>query len=195
MIDLLKTRPRERISPPGANAFRWQTQKNCLAVETLITDQNVWTKKELVETPLCYRLKGMQLHKKVNITLKRFWYLDGAMPENSIVMGSFHYSETSPLFFMRKTSFQSPPFSTNKSRKRAGSPEHRSCRKTAFYLLIWPADRRQITISRGWKRLWFWGLRQGCQMAKFDPFLSLDCARVEGMGAQSKERKGSNFAA
>ena len=31
-------------------------------------------------------------------------------------------------------------------------------------------------------------LRQGCQMAKFDPFLSLDCARVEGVGAQSKER-------
>ena len=36
---------------------------------------------------------------------------------------------------------------------------------------------------------------QGFQMAKFDPFLSLDCARVEGVGAQSKERKGSNFAA
>ena len=36
---------------------------------------------------------------------------------------------------------------------------------------------------------------QGCQMAKFDPFLSSDCARVEGMGTQSKERKGSNFAA
>ena len=36
--------------------------------------------------------------------------------------------------------------------------------------------------------------RQGCQMAKFDPFLSLDCARVEGVGAQSNERKGSNFA-
>ena len=31
-------------------------------------------------------------------------------------------------------------------------------------------------------------------MAKFDPFLSLDCARVEGVGPQSKERKGSNFA-
>ena len=44
-------------------------------------------------------------------------------------------------------------------------------------------------------------------MAKFDPCLSLDCARVEGVGAQfdpflsldcvgaqSKERKGSNFA-
>ena len=28
---------------------------------------------------------------------------------------------------------------------------------------------------------------QGCHMAKFDPFLSLDCARVEGTGAQSKE--------
>ena len=38
-------------------------------------------------------------------------------------------------------------------------------------------------------------LLQCCQMAKFDPFLSLDCARVEGVGAQSKERKGSNFAA
>ena len=32
-------------------------------------------------------------------------------------------------------------------------------------------------------------------MAKFGPFLSLDCARVEGVGAQSRERKGSNFAA
>ena len=37
--------------------------------------------------------------------------------------------------------------------------------------------------------------RQGCQMAKFDPFLSLECAMVEGVGVQSKERKGSNFAA
>ena len=37
--------------------------------------------------------------------------------------------------------------------------------------------------------------QHGCQMAKFDPFLSLDCARVEGVGAQSKEGKGSNFAA
>ena len=38
-------------------------------------------------------------------------------------------------------------------------------------------------------------IRVGRQIAKFDPFLSLDCARVEGVGAQSKERKGSNFAA
>ena len=34
-----------------------------------------------------------------------------------------------------------------------------------------------------------------CQMAKFDPFLSLDCVGVEVVGVQSKERKGSNFAA
>ena len=26
------------------------------------------------------------------------------------------------------------------------------------------------------------GQYQGCQMAKFDPFLSLDCARMEGVG-------------
>ena len=39
------------------------------------------------------------------------------------------------------------------------------------------------------------GAEQDCQMAKFDPFLSLDCARVEGVGARSKEKKGSNFAA
>ena len=31
--------------------------------------------------------------------------------------------------------------------------------------------------------------------AKFDPFLSLDGARVEGVGVQSKERKASNFGA
>ena len=31
-------------------------------------------------------------------------------------------------------------------------------------------------------------------MTIFDPFLSFNCARVEGVGAQSEERKGSNFA-
>ena len=36
---------------------------------------------------------------------------------------------------------------------------------------------------------------QCCQIAKFDPFLSLNCARVEGVGAQSKESTESNFAA
>ena len=41
----------------------------------------------------------------------------------------------------------------------------------------------------------FWAMAPLRYAAKFDPFLSLDCARVEGVGAQSKERKGSNFAA
>ena len=63
---------------------------------------------------------------------------------------------------------------------------------------LWPNDRpeqcyfeaKQIaTIAASLSQ------SQGCQMAKFDPYLSLDCARVEGVGAQSKERKGSNFAA
>ena len=31
--------------------------------------------------------------------------------------------------------------------------------------------------------------------AEFDPFLFLDCARVEGVWEQSIERMGSNFAA
>ena len=41
----------------------------------------------------------------------------------------------------------------------------------------------------------FWTMAPLRYASKFDPFLSLDCARVEGMGALSKERKGSNFAA
>ena len=36
----------------------------------------------------------------------------------------------------------------------------------------------------------FWTMAPLHYAAKFDPFLSLDCARVEGVGAQSKERKG-----
>ena len=42
--------------------------------------------------------------------------------------------------------------------------------------------------------LGFWTMAPLGYAAKFDPFLSLDCARVDSMGAQSKERKGSNFA-
>ena len=43
--------------------------------------------------------------------------------------------------------------------------------------------------------LGFWTMAPLRYAAKFDAFLSLDCARVEGVGAQSKERKASNFAA
>ena len=41
----------------------------------------------------------------------------------------------------------------------------------------------------------FWTMAPLRCAAKFDPFLSLDCAWVERVGAQSKERKGYNFAA
>ena len=36
--------------------------------------------------------------------------------------------------------------------------------------------------------------RQGCQMAKFDPFLSLDCARVDrGRGGAIQGKEGIKF--
>ena len=34
---------------------------------------------------------------------------------------------------------------------------------------------------------------QGCQMAKFDPCLSLDCARVEGVGGTIQGKTGIKF--
>ena len=40
----------------------------------------------------------------------------------------------------------------------------------------------------------FWTMAPLCYAAKFDPFLSLDCAPTPSSLAQSKERKGSNFA-
>ena len=58
-----------------------------------------------------------------------------------------------------------------------------------------PDGNSQIFKSYVFGPLGFWTMAPLCYAAKFDPFLSLDCARVEGVGAQSKERKGSNFAA
>ena len=69
------------------------------------------------------------------------------------------------------------------------SPDRVSLRVHAAHV-VKPDDDNGLLIFHA-----FANLGQGCQMAKFDPFLSLDCARVEGVGAQSKERKGSNFAA
>ena len=40
----------------------------------------------------------------------------------------------------------------------------------------------------------FWTMAPLRYAAKFDPFLSLDCAPMPSTLAQSKERKGSNFA-
>ena len=43
--------------------------------------------------------------------------------------------------------------------------------------------------------LWAWRTMAPLRYAaKFDPFLSLDCAPMPSTMAQSKERKGSNFA-
>ena len=67
-----------------------------------------------------------------------------------------------------------------KGRERSGVQKRQKCQNCATT----NAARDEMAVCA-----------HGCQMAKFDPFLSLDCARVEGVGAQSKERKGSNFAA
>ena len=75
---------------------------------------------------------------------------------------------------------------------RLGSPLRRGTKHDFSTTLAALFCRPQIIMFRSQTQT-----DQGCQMAKFDPFLSLDCARarVEGVGAQSKERKGSNFAA
>ena len=66
-----------------------------------------------------------------------------------------------------------------------GAEEEEATVATPFHLVIAAAAGRSVCN----------GGTHGCQIAKFDPFLSLDCAGVEGVGAQSEERKGSNFAA
>ena len=52
-----------------------------------------------------------------------------------------------------------------------------------------PDGDSQIFRSSG-----FWTMAPLRYAAKFDPFLSLDCAPTPSTLAQSKERKGSNFA-
>ena len=52
----------------------------------------------------------------------------------------------------------------------------------------------QIFVLYAYGPSGFWTMAPLRCAAKFDPFLSLDCARVEDVGGQSKERKGSNFA-
>ena len=56
------------------------------------------------------------------------------------------------------------------------------------YLLIWLRDGfRRIFRSDVFGPAGFWTMAPLRYAAKFDPFLSLDCARVEGVGAQSKD--------
>ena len=58
-----------------------------------------------------------------------------------------------------------------------------------------PDGYSQIFRSHVFGPSGFWSMAPLRYAAKFDPFLSLDCARVERLGVQFKERKGSNFAA
>ena len=59
------------------------------------------------------------------------------------------------------------------------------------YLLIWLRDGfRRISRSYVFGPSGFWTMAPLRYAAKFDPFLSLDCARVEVVGVQSKEMKG-----
>ena len=57
-----------------------------------------------------------------------------------------------------------------------------------------PDDYSQISRSYVFGPLGFWTMALLRNAAKFDPFLSLDCAPTPSTLAQSKERKGSNFA-
>ena len=47
-----------------------------------------------------------------------------------------------------------------------------------------PGGYSQIFRSYVFGHSGFWTMAPLCYAAKFDPFLSLDCARVEGMGDQ-----------
>ena len=60
-------------------------------------------------------------------------------------------------------------------------------RQVMMHLAVWMV--RPPALSR------FRSLHQGCQMAKFDPFLSLNFAEVEGRGSGvlSKGKEGIKF--
>ena len=54
-------------------------------------------------------------------------------------------------------------------------------RERAFFEMVF--EMRDDALEMRWT-----DSIQGCQMAKFDPFLSLDCARVEGVWAQGRDQ-------
>ena len=57
-----------------------------------------------------------------------------------------------------------------------------------------PDGYSQISRSYLCGPLGFWTMAPLCYAAKFDPFLSLDCAPTHSTLGQSKEKKGSDFA-
>ena len=66
--------------------------------------------------------------------------------------------------------------------------------QSSLLLVLLLRTTHNLKLNNGWKRdalcqsfIFFFrdgnaASAQGCQMAKLDPFLSLDCARVEGVG-------------
>ena len=68
-------------------------------------------------------------------------------------------------------------------------------KQTSCCLCTWlPDGYSQIIRSYVFGPTGFWTMAPLHYAAKFDPFLSLDCAPTPSTLAQSKERKGSNFA-
>ena len=80
------------------------------------------------------------------------------------------------------------------ARDPAGRPHHR-CERHRDYSGAWlPDGDSHILRSYVFGPLGFWTMAPLRYTAKFDPFLSLDCAPTLYTLAQSKEKKGSNFA-
>ena len=87
---------------------------------------------------------------------------------------------------MRKYLFRvrRPAVSLERLEEHGGEQrEHPFLGRLSSLATIAPLDHRVVATALG----------QGCQIAEFEPFFSLGCARMEGRGAQSKESKGSNF--
>ena len=86
----------------------------------------------------------------------------------------------------------SPYYQSQLAGEKPGTPKHTVYEK---YLKAWLPDgysqifRMYVSGPSG-----FWTLAPLRCAAKFDPFLFLDCAPTPSILAQSKERKGSNFA-
>ena len=93
-----------------------------------------------------------------------------------------------------KTRPPSPPPSASATVRQLvemGFPRH----AVEYAVKAWlPDGYKQILRSYVFGPSGFWTMAPLCYAAKFDPFLSLDSAPTPSTLAQSKERKGSNFA-
>ena len=82
-------------------------------------------------------------------------------------------------------SFAAIPFSESKEGKNRRTKDRRSATKGTEFYPQESTNQPNHRCLRIVSALLAAAIRiQGCQMAKFYPFLSLDCARVEGVGRQ-----------